>query len=107
MLRRAAVEVVHVPIVWQLELANALYQLERRGKLTAAHTEAILDAIRALALEIDSSLPEPDRLLDLARQYEISAYDASYLELAIRSSLKLATRDGPLVAAAGKAGLAI
>lgn len=107
MLRRAAVEVVHVPIVWQLEFANALYQLERRGKLSPAHTEAILDAIRALALEIDSSPPEPDRLLDLARQYEISAYDASYLELAIRSSLKLATSDGPLVTAAGKAGLAI
>jgi predicted nucleic acid-binding protein len=105
MLRRAAEEVVHVPIVWHLEFANALYQLERRHKLNPATTSAILDGMTALGVEVDSSPPDQARLLDLSRQYELSVYDASYLELAIRTSLKLAARDGPLDLAAGRAGL--
>ena len=105
MLRRAAQEVVHVPIVWQFEFANALYQLERRRKLNPTATSAILDGMTALGVEIDSSPPDQPRLIDLARQYELSVYDASYLELAIRSSIRLAARDGALALAAEKAGL--
>ena len=41
----------------------------------------------------------------LARQYDLSVYDASYLELAIRLAVPLATQDGALAAAATKAGL--
>jgi predicted nucleic acid-binding protein len=105
MLRRAAEEVVHVPIVWHLEFANALYQLERRRKLAPAATSAIVNSMNALDVAMDPSPPEQTRLLDLARQYELSVYDASYLELAIRLSLKLAARDGALAVAAQKAGL--
>ena len=104
-LRRVAAEAVHVPLVWQLEFANALRQLERRRKLGADGASAILDAVDALALQTDPTPPGQRRLLDLARQYDLSVYDASYLELAIRLSVKLATQDGPLAAAAAKAGL--
>ena len=45
------------------------------------------------------------RLLDLARQFNLSIHDASYLELAIRLAAPLATQDGALAAAAVKAGL--
>ena len=45
------------------------------------------------------------RLLDLARQFDLSIHDASYLELAIRLAAPLATQDGALAAAAVKAGL--
>ena len=68
MLRRAGQEVVHLPIVWQQEFANALYQLERRRKLNPTATNAILDGMAALGVEIDSSPPDRPRLLDLARQ---------------------------------------
>ncbi|MGH8729484.1 MAG: type II toxin-antitoxin system VapC family toxin [Burkholderiales bacterium] len=105
MLGRVAREPVHVPIVWPLEFSNALRQLERRRKIKPAATEAILGGVDALALHIDSSPPSQRRLLDLARQYDLSVYDASYLELAIRHSFKLAAQDGPLAAAAVKAGL--
>ena len=105
MLRRAVEEVVLVPIVWHLEFANALYQLERRHRLKPADTNAMLDAVRDLALDVDTSPPEQMRLLDLARRYGLSVYDASYLELALRLSLDLAASDGPLSAAAAKAGL--
>lgn len=104
-LGRVVREEVHVPIVWSLEFTNALRQLERRRKLKPEATTAILDAVDTLGLQSDSSPPCRQRLLDLARQYDLSAYDASYLELAIRLSVKLAAQDGPLAAAAVKAGL--
>lgn len=105
MLARVAHEPVHVPVVWALEFANALRQLERRRKLTPDAASAIIDAVDALGLLVDATPPSKRRLLDLARQYDLSAYDAPYLELAIRLSLKLAAQDGPLAAAATKAGL--
>lgn len=43
--------------------------------------------------------------LQLARRYRLSAYDASYLELALRAGLSLATLDEGLGKAARKAGV--
>jgi predicted nucleic acid-binding protein len=43
--------------------------------------------------------------LQLARRYTLSAYDASYLELALRLGISLATLDVDLQAAAKKAGV--
>ena len=105
MLRRVAREPLHVPAVWSLEFANALRQLERRRKLKPDASAELLDAVEALGLQSDSTPPGQRRLLDLARQYELSVYDASYLELAIRLALPLATQDDALAAAATKAGL--
>ena len=105
MLRRVAREPIHVPVVWSLEFSNALRQLERRRKLKPDATAELLDAVDALGLQIDASPPGQRRLLDLARQYDLSVYDASYLELAIRLAVPLATQDGALAAAATKAGL--
>lgn len=104
-LGRATREAVHVPVVWHLEFSNALRQLERRRKLKPEGVEAILDEVDALGLQTDPLPPDRRRLLDLARQYDLSVYDASYLELAIRLTLKLATQDAALAAAATKAGL--
>ena len=104
-LGQAAREVCHVPQVWPLEFGNALRQLERRRKLKPEDAANILDAADALGLQLDTTPPSQRRLIDLARQYDLSVYDASYLELAIRLSLKLATQDASLAAAAKKAGL--
>ena len=105
MLRRVARESIHVPVVWSLEFANALRQIERRRKLKPEATADLLDAVDALGLQSDTSPPGQRRLLDLARQYDLSVYDASYLELAIRLAVPLATQDGALAVAATKAGL--
>ena len=105
MLRRVAREPIHVPVVWSLAFANALRQLERRRKLKPDATAELLDAVDVLGLQSDVSPPGQRRLLDLARQYDLSVYDASYLELAIRLTVPLATQDGPLAAVATKAGL--
>jgi predicted nucleic acid-binding protein len=45
------------------------------------------------------------RLAGVALQYDLSAYDASYLELALRLNLPLASTDGALHDAARKTGL--
>jgi predicted nucleic acid-binding protein len=105
MLRRVAREPIHVPVVWPLEFANALRQLERRRKIKPDVKAEILAAVEALGLQGDASPPGQRRLLDLARQYGLSVYDASYLELAIRLALPLATQDSVLAGAATKAGL--
>ena len=104
-LGRAARETIHVPQVWPLEFGNALRQLERRRKLKPEEATNMLDGVGALDLQIDAAPPSQHRLIDLARQYDLSVYDASYLELAIRLSVKLATQDASLAAAAKKAGL--
>ena len=105
MLRRGARETVHVPMVWSLEFANALRQLERRRKLKPDASAELLDAVDTLGLQGDAAPPGQRRLVDLARQYDLSVYDASYLELAIRLALPLATQDNALASAATKAGL--
>jgi predicted nucleic acid-binding protein len=105
LLGRVAREPVHVPSIWSFEFANALRQLERRRKIKAETTASILDTADSLGLLIDTASPDQRRLVDLARQYDLSVYDASYLELAIRLSLRLAAQDGPLAAAATRAGL--
>ena len=48
-----------------------------------------------------------DDILNLARRYGLSSYDASYLELALRENLPLATLDEDLIKSAEKAGIKI
>ena len=105
MLGRLATEQVHVPTVWPPEFANVMVQLERRRRLKPEATSAILNQVERIGLHVDGAAPLPGRLLEIARHYGLSAYDASYLELAVRLSLPLAASDGPLAVAADKAGL--
>ena len=105
MLGRVATEQVHVPAVGPLEFANVVAQLERRRRLKAEAASAILSQVERIGLHVDAAAPAPGRLVDVARLYGLSAYDASYLELALRLLLPLAASDGPLAAAAEKAGL--
>lgn len=88
-------------------MANAAATAERKGRIRPAHTEAF----RALLsrLEIESDLEAPERafthVLPLCRAHGVTAYDAVYLELALRRGLPLATLDGAMGQAARKLGL--
>ena len=93
------------PSVFPLELGNVLIVAERRKKLTRADAEHFLSLVRALPIRIEA---EPvarqwGEVMALARQFTLSTYDASYLDLAMRSGLPLATTDDSLRKAA-KAG---
>ena len=95
---------VYVPAVWPMEFTNALVLLERRRSLRRDEVSQICDKAAQLIADIESP-PAVPRLLVLARQYSLTAYDAAYLELALRLSLPLASKNGALAVAARKTGL--
>lgn len=96
-----------VPTLWPLEVANALVVAERRGRSTEAQATAWLGLIGRLPIELDdqTSARAWTDTLGLARAHKLSAYDAAYLELALRRGVPLATLDAPLAAAAANVGV--
>lgn len=96
-----------VPVTWGLEIANVLARAEARGQITEAQSEAFLEVIHAATIQADAATftQALSDTLQLARRYRLSSYDASYLELALRSGLPLATLDEDLQWAAHKAGV--
>ena len=102
-------QTIVVPAVWSLEIANALLVGERRKRLRQPEIlrfVALLEGL--LVLQDDQTVSESvSKVLPLARDYGLSAYDAAYLELAIRHSAPLATLDGVLQKAAKRASVCI
>lgn len=96
-----------VPSIWWLEIVNVLIVAERRGRMTQADTAEALTKLRALRIIVDNNTAQQstDATLLLARQYNLAAYDAAYLELAIREGLLLATIDLRLAEAARRCGV--
>jgi predicted nucleic acid-binding protein len=88
-----------VPILWWFEVRNAVVVNERRGRITPVGTTEFLASLRELSIDLDE-LPREGAILDLARKRKLTFYDASYLELAQRGGLPLATLDAALVRAA-------
>jgi predicted nucleic acid-binding protein len=97
----------HAPAVWPLELANVLRTACRRGALTAEQAQGIAADVAVLAIEIDHEPPSAGELLALAQRYDLSSYDAAYLELALRLQLPVATQDAALNLAAMSAGVGV
>ena len=97
----------HVPSLWPLEVANALIVGERRGRTTPADTSRFLAILGTFPIAVDDETAARAwaDTMHLARAHNLSAYDASYLELAIRHGLPLATLDGKLKAAATAVGI--
>ena len=98
-----------VPTLWRYEVSSAVVVAERRGRLTAAQVETLsadLDEF-CLVAELDPASVQASALIQLARHHQLTAYDAAYLELALRRRLPLATLDERLEAAAQRAGLAL
>lgn len=93
----------HVPHIWPLEVTNALVKAARRKHITRDELFEFATQIANLQPQVDSDrLSERsfDQVLALAVRRQLSTYDASYLELAQRLALPIATADGNLVQAA-------
>lgn len=91
-----------VPAIWPIEVANVLLVAERKkriGKADSGHFIALLSQlpIEVEAMDADIVFQET---LSIARQYGLSSYDASYLDLAIRKGLPIATLDKAIIRAA-------
>ena len=95
----------HVPALWHLELANVLLVALRRKRLTVAEAREAERLAMALPVVTDQTQPVLGNLFALGREYGLTAYDAAYLELALRRHLPLATFDTALARAARKAGV--
>ena len=96
-----------VPIIWPLEVGNALLVAERRGRLNQAATVQFLALLWQLPIVIEPERPERmlGEILSLAREQGLSTYDATYLHLAMRQGFPLATTDEFLRKAATRAGV--
>ena len=98
-LDRIRADEARVPSLWWFEVCNTLIVNERRGRLAEADVSAFLRGLSRLGVMVDRELDE-DHVLMLARRHRLTVYDASYLELASRESLPLATLDTDLATAA-------
>jgi predicted nucleic acid-binding protein len=98
-----------VPGIWRLEVANGLRTGLRRKRIDRDYRDDALITLAMLNISVD---PETDRhawsaTLLLADRYDLTPYDAAYLELARRRSLPLATFDSELRSSAEVLGVAL
>jgi len=97
-----------VPALWPLEVANILVLGERRQRSTEADASKWLRYLQMLPIQVDdeTAVRAWSDILHVARSYDLSVYDAAYLELALRLALPLASLDDNLKATAVSAGVA-
>jgi predicted nucleic acid-binding protein len=103
----AAGATVVVPALWYLEMSNVLLIAQRRRRLTAIQRKAALEKLAAMQFMVDEEGTRHafGKTSDLAEKHGLTIYDATYLELALRRSLPLASRDEALTNAAKQCGL--
>jgi len=100
--RRIAESGAWVPGLWRLEVGNILEMGIRRGRHDARFRDATFADLSLLPVQVD---PETDRhawatTTKMASRYQLTLYDAAYLELARRRGLPLASLDSDLRKAA-------
>lgn len=93
-----------VPAIWPFEVVNVLLVAERRKRLQESDSVRFLSLLSQLPIEVEQTWPARSMqdLLALGRANDLSSYDASYLDLAMRQGLPIATLDPKLLEAARK-----
>ena len=97
-----------VPGLWHFEMANGFAVAERRGVLTPGNSTVGIAAIEELlgyVIENSTDFIPLKQIVTTARNFQLSAYDAAYLDTAHRARLPLATLDRQLLSAAQQAGV--
>ena len=97
------------PSIWPLEVANVIARAEAKGLIGEAQSVEFTSTLKGMAIEIDAATAGHalDDTLQLARRFNLSAYDAAYLELALRRGTPLATLDVNLLTALTRTGIAV
>ena len=101
-LEKLTVSMAVVPSIWPLEIANVLLEAERKNRLGEADSARFITLINKLPIKVEQETPERmlKEIFALAREHDLSSYDASYLDLAMKSGLPIATLDEKLISAA-------
>ena len=99
----------HVPTIWHYEVANVAATLVRKGQVSLASVARYFEQIALLPIVTDtaSHVNATQATFALSTQFGLSAYDAAYLELALRLGGTLATNDKRLRGAAQRAGASL
>ena len=109
LIEQVAAEGAAVPGLWPLEIANGLVMGERRGRIKPAESAAFVAMIEELPIVTDHATGARalHETMSLAREHKLTAYDAAYLELAMRLGVPLATGDRKLRTAAQRVGVGL
>ncbi|XVN40988.1 MAG: type II toxin-antitoxin system VapC family toxin [Rickettsia endosymbiont of Argas persicus] len=96
-----------VPSIWGLELGNVLLCAERAKRITTNQRHQAIYTLKDIYIKVDQTTLEHTwfETMDIATQYGLTLYDASYLELALRYGIPIATFDKSLKQASRKAGI--
>ncbi len=99
----------YVPSIWPLEVNNVLLVAERRNRIGEADSTRFIALITELPIIVEQESPERmiKEIFALARKHNLSSYDASYLDLAMRKGLPIATLDKNLLAAAKRSKVSV
>lgn len=98
-----------VPSIWPLEVCNVLLVAERKKRIGEADSARFIALLTELPIIVEQEPPERmiKEIFALAREHKLSSYDASYLDLAMRKGLPVATLDKNLIAAAKRSKVPI
>lgn len=94
-----------VPWLWHSEIGNILSRAVKLKRITLARAAQSLDLASHLRIETVSLNEHAGFWMSRALDFDLTAYDAQYLELALRRQVPLATKDNRLAAAARAHGV--
>jgi predicted nucleic acid-binding protein len=94
LLDRVKDEGANVPMIWRFEIANGFRSAMRRKRTSVAERNTALAQLAALPLSCDFETHENawTSIVALSDRYDLTPYDAAYLELAIRLGADLVVR---------------
>jgi len=99
-------EVLYVPFIWPIEIANAIRSAVRSKRLDASGASSFIGQVASLGAQVVSPWhDDAARYLDWAMQHDLSACDAIYLDLCLGERKRLATCDRRLARAAERVGI--
>ena len=100
-------QTILVPTIWPVEITNALLVGERRKRIRQPDVRRFVELLKGLDVTVDtqSVADSVNNIFPPAQDYRLSAYDAAYLDVAIRHEVTLATLDADLQKAAHAAGI--
>lgn len=98
-----------VPSFWPLEVGNALIVAERRKRIDKVESDKFIERLNLFPINIEIHDPKRifSEIVPLAREHQLSTYDAAYLDLALRRNLPIAALDASIVKAAKKCRIAL
>ncbi|MEO6408273.1 MAG: type II toxin-antitoxin system VapC family toxin [Burkholderiaceae bacterium] len=99
------VAVAVVPALWHLELGNILSRALKAGRISAGELAQSWERLETLSIQVMPTRDDACYWAERSVEWQLSAYDCCYLDLARERRMPLATREAALAAAARRHGV--